>query len=890
MMKHFIALIILLCSSLSPIFLSAQTHVFQQQMDSYAANNPQEKIHMQTDREIYGAGETIFYKLYSTLGLRNSLSQLSNIAYVELIDPSGAIVSKKINTVFSGVGMGDIELVDTLVEGSYRMRAYTNWMRNAPTSYFFEKIINIGNLRSDNVASSSSLITEEGKEYYRLHLVNPQGGDWPKTTVHYDVLDGDKVIDRGREGIAPDGTLKIRVTDKNRGKTIVLRFTNINKSIVKKQIVTAGFHAQNSLQYFPEGGVLLADEVNRIAFKALNPNGLGVPATVKVLTSKKEVATTVTLNSLGMGSVNTPIAKGETYTVQVQFSDGTTQEQPLSGIVEEGYSLALNTVDSKKLYVQANMSESKVNREDLYVCLQHLGNILYMAKQKAGQRNVLFTIPKANLPTGVLTVTLLNQQFIPLAERAIFQYDQSSILPFTLQQNKPSYGQRELVSNTIQVGHETDTTRVAALSAAVVNMNNYQDEAEVNGNILSSLFLHGDIQGYIEKPGSYFLPDGRIREKEMDELMLTQAWRKINVHKLDSLIGVQPAFAPEKGLSIAGSVRRVGRKAPVPKAPLQLISTNDFFDFIDTVTNEQGEFLFQDLIYPDSVKFLLSARNQKGKNNVDIHYAPRLGPPVDMNLSANGIRKDINSTYQQFLEANKSFHRELEQKGLMDQAILIEEIVIRRERPKASENSSNLNGPGRANQTITADELGNCVTLAACLTGRLTGVDFRNGKPFSMRSNSEMQVILDGMYVEADMLDQITPFDVQSIEVLRSPEYTAIYGSFGGNGVIIITSKTGRDAIRSPAYNPTGILAITPPGISITKEFYKPSYTTGSTQQFQHDQRTTIHWEPNIITDKQGKAQFDFYTSDQPGTYRIILEGIDIHGRIVHAIKTIEVQ
>src|SRR5690606_1079864 len=166
-MRKYLLLIGLLYLSMNTCLLYGQSlESIQNKLADYAAVNPQEKLHMHTDKSIYAAGETIWYKLYSAIGSENKLSILSNIAYVELLDPQGEIISQKINSLFTGVGVGEITLTDTLLEGSYRLRAYTNWMRNSDSDYYFEKVLNIGNVRSDNVVSSSSLVTEDGQEYY----------------------------------------------------------------------------------------------------------------------------------------------------------------------------------------------------------------------------------------------------------------------------------------------------------------------------------------------------------------------------------------------------------------------------------------------------------------------------------------------------------------------------------------------------------------------------------------------------------------------------------------------------------------------------------------------------------------------------------------------------
>jgi hypothetical protein len=51
------------------------------------------------------------------------------------------------------------------------------------------------------------------------------------------------------------------------------------------------------------------------------------------------------------------------------------------------------------------------------------------------------------------------------------------------------------------------------------------------------------------------------------------------------------------------------------------------------------------------------------------------------------------------------------------------------------------------------------------------------------------------------------------------------------------------------------------------------------------DIRSTVHWEPNVITDAEGKATISFYSSDKPTTYSIVIEGSDMNGKAGSLIK-----
>ncbi|HUC80767.1 MAG TPA: TonB-dependent receptor [Flavisolibacter sp.] len=95
-------------------------------------------------------------------------------------------------------------------------------------------------------------------------------------------------------------------------------------------------------------------------------------------------------------------------------------------------------------------------------------------------------------------------------------------------------------------------------------------------------------------------------------------------------------------------------------------------------------------------------------------------------------------------------------------------------------------------------------SAAEALNGRLAGVtaSTSEGSPdanvrvrvrggISITQNNDPLYIVDGVQVE-NALNVISPQDIQSIDVLKDAAATAIYGARGANGVILITTKTGR--------------------------------------------------------------------------------------------------
>jgi len=108
---------------------------------SYVSLTLFEKVYLHTDRTYYYSGDDIWFKAYVVEAEDRLLSDLSNNLHVELISPSSKIISSRIIKIDSGLGNGDFKLPADLRSGRYKLRAYTNYMRNFSDQLFFRKEI-----------------------------------------------------------------------------------------------------------------------------------------------------------------------------------------------------------------------------------------------------------------------------------------------------------------------------------------------------------------------------------------------------------------------------------------------------------------------------------------------------------------------------------------------------------------------------------------------------------------------------------------------------------------------------------------------------------------------------------------------------------------------------
>lgn len=879
-----------------------------EQLENYAQEYPQEKVYLHLDKPHYAAGEDVWFKAYVTIGQFNLLSGLSKILYVDLINPQEQVTKSLRLPLLGGVTVGDFSLADTLSEGSYRIRAYTNWMRNFEEELFYHRTVPIGNALVDQVAVHTELHIENSPEQHevsaRIQLSDLAGVPLRDAEVSYEVLLADRSISKGKTTTDGQGGLEIDFVNKQPERRtaghINLLISRFGMPSIRKQVPIQHTGAENSIQFFAEGGHLVGGAMAKVAFKALRPNGRSIAAHGIIRNAAgEEVAAFETMHA-GMGHVLFHAVAGEQYTADVTFADGSTKEVSLPTVEASGYALTVNNENEQTIYAQLFATEDLVQGQTVNMLLQRNGAVLYGSKSRIDKGQLLFSIPREHLPTGVAQLTFFTDDMVPILERSLFHINPSDLLPLTIAPDREIYGAREPVSLSLESGLAADTMRVAVLSASVVNEAYLSDSISAGGGILAELLLRSELKGYIEDPGYYFegdLSEGMapLQRRALDNLMLTQGWSRIDWQALVAGQLPELQYKPEEELRVSGLVTRAGRKVPVPNATVTLLSTAaGSVGILDTITGPDGRFSFDRLLFLDSTNFVVQARDERGRKHLDIILDEVPRQSVTTNVNAPEVEVNVSSSMSDYLMRSKSQYDELVQHGLRERAVLIEAVEIRAdpaaERRERLKHSSNLNGPGQADQVIMAEDLMSCSDLSVCLQGRLVGVIFRNGVPYSTRSpETPMTVIMDGMEMSEGDLQMISPFDVEAIEVLRGIGTTSVYGSRGGGGVIIVTTKRGSTGLRQNAYTP-GVVTHSPQGYYQVREFYSPDYAVADSLADVRDLRTTIHWEPHIVTDNDGKAEITFYTADEPGVYRVVLEGLDVYGRLGRTITTIRIE
>jgi hypothetical protein len=903
-------------------------------VNDYNAKLPGEKLYLQFDKPYYSVGDTIWFKGY-ILDKRLAYSPLSGRVYVDMVNDSNKVVKRYIFASAAGLTWGNITLSDnTFREGGYTIRAYTNWMRNFGEESFFYKSFYLANpLNNPWMISSDVKLSNELKNNVKANI-KFAGIDYIPIDGHaFDVklVTGKKVLYRSNLQTGDQGIMETNfVLPETAVKNLTLVATDKKDNKKTAAIPIRVERAQDiDLQFMPEGGQLIASLPTIIGFKAIGEDGLGIAIKGEILNKENEVSAKFESAHNGMGVFNMVAQPGEIYAAKYTLANGDTKTISLPIPKPSGVALHVkNALKSDSVDVSFFASDDMVNTGKTYHFIgEARGVICYGASFNFKNNSTTVHIAKSLFPTGIVHFTLLNDLSQPVSERLTY-INHNDNLNIEIKSGA-NYASRDSIPMNIKVTDNEGKPVIGSFSVAVTDNAQVKSEADKNANILTGMLLSSDLKGFVETP-AYYLNPGNENWKALDVLLLTQGWIGYNWNSI--MAGpTKPAFNPEPGFEIAGRVTNLFNK-PMPNLQVLLFGTGKYHTLKDTTTNTDGRFIFNKLpLVIDSTKYVLTAHTKKNRTiQGGIAVDEATDAPVNNIYSAPVKPWYVNtdSTLLNYVKTNNAYRFELDKTENGGNGHLLRSVEIKER--AAVKGSQNLNGAGNSDQTLTTADMDNAgkATLYDVITSKVKG--FHEGYlprstdiSFFLKDKRVKFVIdgidLDRFYQAPDTdgpkinndhyqyikqtLDYLTAEDIVGIEVLYTSRNVANYdsqnlttdellavNSAGPRGSAVayleITTRSGNGAFMRRA---TGVYVYKPRPLTIPKEFYRPRYTVKNVNTGFIDLRSTIYWNQNIVTNKNGEANVSFYAADKATTYTIILDGSDLYGKIGHQTSQITV-
>jgi hypothetical protein len=785
------------CQDFSNISIDSLRNNFIRQLQLF----PQEKIYVQTDRQTYRGGETLWFKVYLTDAVVHYPSELSRFVYIELISPKKVVVRREKIRIAPNESCGQIELSPTLPEGNYILRAYSGALYGMDEDYFFHK----------NIRLRSSV---------------------------------------------PDDTKEVKLPRED-----------------------------YDLSFFPEGGNLLEGVACKIAFKAIKSNGLSE----NVRGSIHDNGGNIVLPSFqslykGMGHFILKPELGKTYYAVVENDQRTVKKFPLPVASKHASAVAVQgTGDTIRISV--NRSPDVPDSDSLFLIIHSQGIAEYAAPWD-------FSVPylylkKSDFPSGILQALLLDRNCRPLSERSLFclNDDQANV---SLETGPEHFGAREQVIVDLKLRDKKNKPLTGNFSVSVTDK--ARALTDTASNILTCLLLTSDLKGYIENPAFYFEQNNPLSIEALDNLMLTQGWRRYNIPEIAKGNREESRGFIESGQEISGTVKGLIRRKGIANSKVRILSLENLYAD-ETTTDAKGNFSFVGLDFPNKTNFIVQAFSGKGDDRVDLEIHEDEFPPVETvffqpSLALPPDLSDSIAAEEEFIQGTEIIH--------------LPEVEVTAKLQKSPVDYYSRMADNSFDSKKIEELSATCVHE---LLRRIPGVIIQDEKVIirgakSIYGKPYAAIAIDGVIIESFAeddynksidfdLDQINLMDIERVDVYKTGN-TIIWGSRGGKGVVAFTTKKGNFNPSQMDRTKFNSKKISPLGYTVPAEFYSPKYETEEQKKNSvPDRRTTLLWKPNVSVNENGDASFDFYTSDAASDYLIVIEGITDSGEIVHKTQQV---
>lgn len=770
---------------ISELYENPLIQELKQKLAQYNEQYPEDRVYLQFDKTLFEPGETIWFSAYLRDANTLLASENSEILHVELIDPRGNTVKDLQLVARNGRVAGDFSLSAEAAGGLYKVKAFTNWQRNAGEDTFFEKEITVQKVvlprlkmqldfereafgPGDNVVASLSLQTNSNQaltNYSFNYTLQLDGSNFTSGNATTD--------EKGKQVIVAQLPENLQTTDGL--LNIIIDYQGQTESISRAVPIVLN---QIDVEFFPEGGDLVENVESRVAFRAYNE--FGNPADIEgvVEDSEGNVVADFTSFHQGMGAFDLKPETNENYVVKITKPKNIETRFELPPAKSSAYVLNCKNIDNKTIGVKIHAPKAD---EELSVVAQVRGEIYYASAFKADKGENILEINTDNFPQGVAQITVFDGDGVPQNERLIFaNYHQQ--LNVEIETDKEKYLPREKVKMTIRVKDANGNPVPGTFSVAVTDDQLLSFADDKSGTILSELLLEQDLQQEVYEPRFYFDSEEETAEQALDYLLMTSGWRRFTWQTITQQNYPAFAYNAEKAM-ITGKVVDAYTSEPLKNAKVTIdgyttrsdadgifvlqnpnllrsnevvIKVNDYIDYKSNISN-YGQHEFS--LYPADTVW---ERSEKIANNV----ANEMFVPRNRRSAGRDVRlrraEAIPMIADNMMVVNEEFDMPAEagqpnnqQVDMVDkEEVALGEVVVMDKRDVAANVLQEVEAPTEQGVVYYRAR-----EFAAPVYQRLSQVEVRNDFRTTIYWNPEVEIDNDGTAtVEFYNCDKISSF------------------------------------------------------------------------------------------------------------------------------------
>lgn len=652
-----------------------------------------------------------------------------------------------------------------------------------------------------------------------------------------------------------------------------------------------------SIHFFPESGDMVDGILSVLGFKATDQWGRPIEVTGVIRTEDGATIASFFSTHDGIGRVQFRPKAGKTYFAEAESpAAGVTTKKvvPLPEVKTSGINLHIQDEEGGKKFQLSRSEKDQALYARVWLVAQINNHIVYENEISfEDYPSVIGHLLTDSLPSGILHFTVFNEDWAPLAERLSFVNNREylgkvDVAPVQLNLTKRA-------ANSIELSFPEEIQRTCSVAVTDASGGAGDDDE----NIWSRLLLTSDLKGKIYDPAWYFINPPDSVSQAMDNLMLTHGWSRFNWTRI--LAGDIPVskMTDQPYLSVEGRVTdEKGTAMSNGAVNIYLETADSVTQNLDAAVQADGSFRLDSLLFFGRAKFFYAYLDGKGKQRpalVSLKESPLTVymnqlpakpeiPPMLPPVGYDRLSSEVNTRYG-YIRSRLEEIKELEKVSLQSKPEKknYEEVNNKYTtgvfRTPAKVTLDNINEPVNDKSLGAIDFIKNRVQQV-----ELQGTQFVNRKTFSLGSGRKWAV---GIFLNE------APTDIFQLRLLRAEDialvkffdagFVGVGSSFPGGAISVYTKEEanmpGRpDKLNSVGYN----------GYSIIKEFYTPDYNNPDSHKPQADNRTTVYWNPDVFTDTGTRSvKLQFFNNDFSRRLRVVVEGFDAEGKLIHAEKII---
>lgn len=740
--------------------------------DAFRKQAFQEKVYVRTDRNTYLTGELMWFKVYCVDGYNNRPLDLSKVVYLEMLNETNEPVLQRKVEMRNGIGVGSMFVPAALSAGNYKIRAYTNWMKNFSPEFYFHSTIAVVNT-----------------------FVKPTV--LAKSAVVYDA------------------------------------------------------------QFFPEGGDLVAGIRSRVAFRVTDQSGKGISFRGAILDERNDTVARFHPHKFGIGSFYLTPNSASKYRAVIADDRGARSTYALREAKENGYVMKLTETDDA-INIDVT-STSQNNFAPVYLFVQCRQSVVSKEARTIQDGKTSFRVSRSNLPVGITQFTLFDRNLKPAAERLYFKRHE---------QNMSLDARTEIVSYDDRSRVKLRLTANTDANVSVSVFKNDSIPSPSNVNLFEYLWLTSDLKGNIESPEYYLSSTDTAVARATDDLMLSHGWRRF---AWNDVLGKQsvPRYLPEyRGHVIRGKIT-TEQGAPAPGILAYLASPQQFVRPYGSRANNDGEIAFE-------------VKDFYGTRRIIVQTNQRIDSTYRLSLY-NPYSELYTSWPLPPLNVPSSVSKQLLDRSV---AMQVQDIYFRDQVNQfIAPSIDSLQFYGDADEVYNLDDFTRFPLIEEILREYVPAVlvrKKRDGYHFMVLDNvnkslfrEDPMILIDGVPVfNVNEVMAFDPLKIKRLDVLAKEYYEGILAFPGMMSFFTYTNDLAGFPIDRRS------LIVDYDGLQLQREFYSPRYDQmNDKQRRQPDPRTLLFWNPTVETKKGETKEIEFYTSDVPGNYTIVVEGISGDGR-----------